>query len=1144
MTSDPVTRAWAGRLAAALVSAAGILSAVVIACVSAGTAGAAEPSAKVDPRLKGYRTPPGWRVEIAAAEPLVINPVTMTWGEDGRLYVVEWYEGRGPNDRIKVLTDTDGDGVFDKSDVYMDGLDLPAGLLFFDGWTYVTLNHDVVRFRDNDGDGKFEIRETIATGFGNDDSHHRVSGISLGPDGRLYLTTGDSDAHARGSDGSTATVLRCGGVFRCRPDGSQLENVAFGMRNPWGNVAFDDEFQIFHTDNDNEGSPGFTGCRLLHVVEGGDYGWRLREGARCCNPDFERATWNGGRPGRLGWITDTGRGAPAGLCVLNSASLPPSAHNLLVYPDVFRKKVRAYHLRQIGATYGVEQEFELLASDEGLFRPNDAEVGPDGALYILDWRTDSGGAGKLSGNGQTGRIYRMTWAGTEREPARGTFPSDRFTRLRKYDDKALIEALDSPDFGMRTQVSRELIRRGLAVNARLATHPDAAARRDLELHRSDLAGLVCDESKSIAARRHALGVLAAVASDPPGPGESGRWVDVIDRQYDDATLQRFALELRGRFDSTDDRFKAAQLLAWSDVDGKTGGAAGKALSDARVRRALAVALGRFRDLKREPENRDPNAPPPRLDDASVRRLQRAFSDFKNDLPKLQAAVRDALRDADEPITVELVARRLLLMGVESIAGDPFLRDGITRGLERLGPPALPVMTQAIASTDKTRAAAALFAIEGRRTTDALAVLLAEATTNAPLATTDRVAMFQALRELRDNVPPDRVTEWLMRNPKADPAARGAAIRLLRALGERAALAVSSLLPSLLDDPGSEVRAAALTLVIARPSREFATRLFAIAENAAAPSEERRLAVDALRAAGDKSAARRLLQLLKSTPDSHLKSSIFDALAALDFDAAATAARGLLNDPVHDLRRDSIRLLTQRPDTAREVARAFLDGKIPPDELSTVLEGVRRHNSPDLEALRQEIVKRMMLSAPTPEQMTQIRDYVKKGGDPARGRTLYLDEQRTACVTCHRMEGYGGSVGPDLTRVWETLSFEKRLESILEPSKEIKEGYATYRVATKDGRIATGLLASKGPDAVTLKDATGRELRIPTGEVDEQGVDPASLMPAGVAGRLTLSELADLLAFLGDREAQSALKSIKPETKQIKPESKTSSPATR
>ena len=234
------------------------------------------------------------------------------------------------NDRIKVLTDVDGDGKFDKVETYMDGLDLPAGICFWDGWTYVSLDHDIVRFKDADGDGKFEKREVVLTGFGNDDSHHRVSGLTIGPDGWLYATTGDSDAHLKGTDGSTSTVLRCGGVFRCKPDGSKVENVAFGMRNPFGNVCWDDSFNMFHTDNDNEGSPGFTGCRILHIVDGGDYGWRLREGARCCQPDFERATWNGGRPGRLGWIAETGRGAHRRLVLLElgrvSSFNPQYAH--------------------------------------------------------------------------------------------------------------------------------------------------------------------------------------------------------------------------------------------------------------------------------------------------------------------------------------------------------------------------------------------------------------------------------------------------------------------------------------------------------------------------------------------------------------------------------------------------------------------------------------------------------------------------------------------------------------------------------------------------------------------------------------------------------------------------------------------------
>src|SRR5690242_12332926 len=70
-----------------------------------------------DPRLAGYQWPPGWKVEIAAIEPLVINPIHMSFGLDGRLYVIEWLAGRTPNDRIKVLTDTNADGIFDKAEI-------------------------------------------------------------------------------------------------------------------------------------------------------------------------------------------------------------------------------------------------------------------------------------------------------------------------------------------------------------------------------------------------------------------------------------------------------------------------------------------------------------------------------------------------------------------------------------------------------------------------------------------------------------------------------------------------------------------------------------------------------------------------------------------------------------------------------------------------------------------------------------------------------------------------------------------------------------------------------------------------------------------------------------------------------------------
>ena len=1024
--------------------------------------GAAPPQS--DPRLAGYRTPPGWKVEIAAAEPMVVNPVTMTFGPDGKLYVVEWQAGRGANDHIKVLSDDDGDGAFDSSRIYMDGLELPAGVLFWDGWTYVTLDHDVVRLKDTDGDGRFETREVVASGFGNDDSHHRVSGMTLGPDGWLYLTTGDSDARLRGADGSTATVLRSGGVFRCKPDGSRLENVAFGMRNPWGNIAFDDEFHIVHTDNDNEGTPDFTGCRLLHVVEGGDYGWRLREGARCCQPDPERATWNGGRPGRLGSMAQTGRGAPAGLCVLNSAALPPSTRNLLVYPDVFRKLVRAYTLKPVGATYTVAEEFELLASDEGLFRPTDAEIGPDGALYILDWRTDSGGAGQLSGNGQTGRIYRMTWSGTDDEPARPTLPRDRLVRLHEKDEGVLIDALSSEDYTQRRAASLELIRRGA---------PDL----------DRLLGLVADRKAPVTARRHALAIASAV--DPKRAVVA--WNEAI--RGPDPSLKRLALELATRFATPGHRPDVTPLFEWVTDDASLLDFAHREPQTLRALTLLCpVLMGGQKD-------RPPAIRPSREDIGRI---------------------LDALGNEKEKVMGVTLA---LFLASENLDADPVLRDAFTRALERMDLDVRELLAEFATLDDPKYREAALFVLQGWRGDDGVATLMKLATGKEEIPAPARVGLFRALRELIDSVPTDRIAEWLERQPKADPSARVEAIHILTAMNQRAILAAGPILPRLMADEDAGVRRAALALAVEVRSKEAKEALVAIVRAPDRPDDERLLALSALRPYRDKALAPTFADLFASARDPGLKAELLRSLTPLDFAAAAERAEGLLADPDASLRHAAIALLGQRPKTARIVVERYNAGKLPKDDLSRVIVAVRPHATPELKEALQGLLKKTVVGADAKE----LFSYINRWGDTARGRALYLDAKKGGCAVCHRMEGVGGSVGPDLTRVYETLSFEKRLESIVEPSKEIKEGFGAFKVATADGRVVTGLLLSDTAEGVALKDPEGREVRIPAKEIEEKGGDKTSLMPEGIVGQLSFAELADLLAFLGDRKAQETLR---------------------
>ncbi len=137
----------------------------------------------------------------------------------------------------------------------------------------------------------------------------------------------------------------------------------------------------------------------------------------------------------------------------------------------------------------------------------------------------------------------------------------------------------------------------------------------------------------------------------------------------------------------------------------------------------------------------------------------------------------------------------------------------------------------------------------------------------------------------------------------------------------------------------------------------------------------------------------------------------------------------------------------------------------------------------------------------------------------------MNAKKLACITCHRLEGIGGNVGPDLTRLWETQSLDKIMESLIEPSKEIKEGYQTYVASTKKGQVYTGLKVAQSADEVVLRDANARDVHIAANDIDELKASPVSLMPDNVIAQLKYDEFIDLVAFLKDRKAQESLRGL-------------------
>ncbi|HZY83327.1 MAG TPA: PVC-type heme-binding CxxCH protein, partial [Gemmataceae bacterium] len=1002
-----------------------------------------------DPRLKGYFAPEGMRVEIVAEGPTVVNPVGMTFADDGTPYVLEWRPSPGDEwketpevftykdgttrkvatmkkrvkDVLKVLRDTKKKGLYDEAKVILED-ELPSSILLHDGWVYLSGRGSIRRFKQSKEGGPYDVKEVIAKGFCGF-HHHQVSGMTLGNDGWLYVTSGDDDNYVEGSDGSRATVLRTGAVFRMRPDGSKVHEYALGFRNPYRDVAFDTAFNMFHADNDNEDGSKFTGCRLMHVAEAADFGWRLRIGARCCAPDSARGAVHGELPGKVPSMLKTGRGSPAGLLIYNDTRFPEKYRGLLLYPDVFRKVIRAYEVQPRGSTFAVVREFEFLKSDDPLFRPCQMVLGPDGAMYVVDWRTDSGGAGKLWGDGKHGRIYRITWAGTKDEPALPPRPMDSWAGFARMSDADLLKTLSSEEASFRGRAQRVLVQRGVQ-------------------NRADLLKLLGDAEAPPRARIAALGAL-----------ESFWNADVQDAfakvlREGDADLQRLAAEGIGLSAAPGDKAAQEALLKALSTD------------EPSVRRAVALAMGRL------------NAPG--AADALVTAL--AFDD----------------------------------------GNDPYLLDGLVRAVERLGKPGIErllALAESGVAKDTHRVVEAFTMMRTRPAYEALPEVLR----NPHLSAAERAALVRSYNNylLDPPVSVQPVFEYLAAHPREPASVRLAALEVLSTAGALNNPKASAWLLTQLEDGDPALRLVAIKAVESTRLAQAAAALARMLKDASRPVVEVEAAVKALRLLNSRDAVEPLKMLLatkaEKAPAQSLRREAFRTLAVLDPAAAAASAREFLADPDAALKGEAVSVLGATADGTRLVAKLFLEKKLPRTLLPQVSDALRKHapKDADLAKALTAVMRMGLLIENSPKEQARIRALVQSKGNAQRGRALYLNGKTLACINCHRLEGVGGNVGPDLTRLWETHTLEKIMESIIEPSKEIKEGYQAYQAVTKKGQVISGLKISQTADEVVLRDATAKDVRVATKDLEELTASKVSLMPDNVIGQLTYDQFIDLVA---------------------------------
>jgi putative membrane-bound dehydrogenase-like protein len=450
-----------------------------------------------DEALRTFDLHPEFNISLVADENLAEKIMSLDWDPQGRLWVVEtpeypggrdinrndqrispWRvrepdkfpvgskEGREARDRISMLEDTNGDGLMDRKTVFFQGLELATSLVFYKDGVIVSQAPDTYWIRDTDGDGKADKKETLFTGWGTFDTHAVTSNLRWGPDGWVYGSVGYSAGEVTSADGSKRFGKITAGLYRFRPDGSALEQVASGSCNTWGcEIAPDGE--IFF-------STATCGEPMLHLVlpekiisRAGVPGVRAVKPIIAENKVFPARFENRQPYLQIDWVGAFT--AASGSTIYDGGAWPAKWRGPAWAFFVHEPTVWLTHQEFVqpdGVSYqgrkeeGREQK-HFLTSTDYWFKPIHSRVGPDGALYVVDFynqiavHNDTRGTPHGARNAATRpdrdhhftRLYRIQHKQAEQLPA---------FALNSKNASQLVTMLDHPNGWVRASANRLL----------------------------------------------------------------------------------------------------------------------------------------------------------------------------------------------------------------------------------------------------------------------------------------------------------------------------------------------------------------------------------------------------------------------------------------------------------------------------------------------------------------------------------------------------------------------------------------------------------------------------------------------------------------------------------------------------------------
>lgn len=433
--------------------------------------------------------PAGYEVRCFAHEPMVQNPVAMTWDHRGRLWVVEAYEypegtplpverrpfggeskdgdyrkvpescdgilrpqtespGAIPRDRVIILEDTDNDGTADKRTVFLEGLNLASAILCGDGGIYIGQQPHLLHFKDTDGDDHADEWRVVLTGFGREDTHELLNSFCWGPDGWLYMTHGvfTRSRVRRPGEPEEKGFKFDAGMGRCKPLTGEFEVFADGTSNPWG------------CDYDAKGNFFVSACvidHFFHMAPGGIY---ARQGGAPENPYAYELLPSIVKHKHF-------RAAYAGVQIYQGGRYPEDTWGHAFIGNIHDNAIHEEVLTPVGATFKCEPRRDFLRANDGWFRPVSTQTGPDGFLWVMDWCDkypcyQNAKANPEGVDRERGRIWRIVhdkkaWNSLSAAASRPARDMD----LNKLFTDELVKLLEHPNSWMRRMARRVLAER-------------------------------------------------------------------------------------------------------------------------------------------------------------------------------------------------------------------------------------------------------------------------------------------------------------------------------------------------------------------------------------------------------------------------------------------------------------------------------------------------------------------------------------------------------------------------------------------------------------------------------------------------------------------------------------------------------------